>query len=121
VAALEQAGHRVADVPLLREAFVAETRAAARAAAEAPLLEKYAEYARQAGMQGTEDATFDRLAPGRFIIGSVEDCIALVRAYVDANVTWLVLRMQYPSSDPKRVLASIKLFGQEVISQFRTA
>jgi len=61
------------------------------------------------------------LAEGRFIIGSVEECVAPVRKQVQAGVTWLVLRMQYPSSDPRRVLASIKRSGHEVPSRHKTA
>jgi len=118
--ALAKAGQRVPDVPLLREAFTADDGVAARAAVEGPLLEKYAEYARQAGMEGKENPSFEQLAADRFVIGSVDECRALVQQYVQAGVTWLILRMQYPSSDPARVLASVRLFGREVATQFKS-
>ena len=118
--AATQAGHSLAELPLVREALVAETSSEATAIAKQPLLDKYAEYARQAGMVGKENASFERLAAGRFIIGSVEECRALVERYVAAGVTWLVLRMQYPQSDRHRVLASIELFGREIAAKYKT-
>ncbi len=58
---------------------------------------------------------------GRFIIGSVDECVVSVQKQVQAGVTWLALRAQYPGSDPHRVLASIKRFWHEAPSRGKTA
>ena len=117
---LREAGRLVGEFPLMRDCFVAETRAEARKGIERHLVEKYAEYARQANLEvGTEDVSFDKLAQGRFVLGSVDDCRAAVQDYSAAGVTWLILRMQYPGSEPERVIEAIKLFGREVAARFR--
>jgi alkanesulfonate monooxygenase SsuD/methylene tetrahydromethanopterin reductase-like flavin-dependent oxidoreductase (luciferase family) len=117
---LADTGQSIHERPLIRDAFVAETTAEARAGIEASLIAKYGEYARQANLEiGRGGVSFDKLARGRFVVGSVDECTTAVKEYADAGVNWLILRMQYPNSDPVRVLEAIELFGREVAPKFR--
>jgi alkanesulfonate monooxygenase SsuD/methylene tetrahydromethanopterin reductase-like flavin-dependent oxidoreductase (luciferase family) len=109
------AGLDPVEFPLIRDAFVAASSAEARAATEGPLISKYREYAERARIElEPGEPLFDHLAPGRFIVGSVEECREHLLAYAEAGVTWLVLRLQYLGSNPAKCIDCIRLFGQEV-------
>jgi alkanesulfonate monooxygenase SsuD/methylene tetrahydromethanopterin reductase-like flavin-dependent oxidoreductase (luciferase family) len=116
------AGYRIGGFPLMRDSFVAEKSGLARKFTEAALIDKYAEYARQAKLDvGPVGTLYDKLAPSRFIVGTVDECRERLSEYAAAGVTWLILRMQYPGSDDQRVLDSIRLFGQDVWPNNRRA
>jgi len=120
--ALQTAGHPMpAEVPLLREAWLAETPERAWAQAAPYLGRKYAVY----GAWGQDralpaDQTFDRpledLARDRFVVGTPDDLVAAAQRYaVELGVTTLILRVQWPGMRRQAVLEQIRLIGQRVL------
>lgn len=67
-----------------------------------------------------DDFTYDKVASDRFLVGSPEQCIAeLERWHEELGADYFVLRFRHPSGpDHQRALASMKLFGEEVIPRF---
>jgi alkanesulfonate monooxygenase SsuD/methylene tetrahydromethanopterin reductase-like flavin-dependent oxidoreductase (luciferase family) len=120
--ALRAAGHPTpAELPLLREAWLAETQERAWAQAAPYLGRKYAVY----GAWGQDralpaDQTFDRplddLARDRFVVGTPDDLLAASRRYAaDLGVTTLILRIQWPGMNRHQVLDQIRLIGRSVL------
>jgi alkanesulfonate monooxygenase SsuD/methylene tetrahydromethanopterin reductase-like flavin-dependent oxidoreductase (luciferase family) len=120
--ALEVAGHPpLAELPLLREAWLAETPERAWAEAAPYLARKYAVY----GAWGQDralpaDQTFDRpledLARDRFVVGTPDDLVAAAQRYAaELGVTTLILRVQWPGMNPEQVLDQIRLIGRSVL------
>jgi alkanesulfonate monooxygenase SsuD/methylene tetrahydromethanopterin reductase-like flavin-dependent oxidoreductase (luciferase family) len=109
------------ELPLLREAWLADTRERAWAEASPYLRRKYAVYSDWGQDRAVPaDQTFDRpledLARGRFIIGTPDDLLATARRYAgDLGVTTLVLRVQWPGMQRQQVLEQIRLIGEAVI------
>jgi alkanesulfonate monooxygenase SsuD/methylene tetrahydromethanopterin reductase-like flavin-dependent oxidoreductase (luciferase family) len=104
-------------VALLRDGFVAESRAAARAVLEAPLLAKYREYD---GWKSTSVDT-DRYAGSweealpRLVAGSPAECVERIGRYAELGVTTLVLRCQFPGLGHLATLRCIERFGTHVM------
>jgi alkanesulfonate monooxygenase SsuD/methylene tetrahydromethanopterin reductase-like flavin-dependent oxidoreductase (luciferase family) len=121
-AARQEAGlPPAAEIPLVKECYVAESASAAFAEAR-PLLEgKYQAY------RGWEQdkalppgerwsPTFEELARDRFVLGdpvAVREEIARVQERL--GVTTLVFRVQWPGMEQERVLRSIRLLGERVL------
>ena len=110
-------GRAPGEVALLRDGFVAESRAAARAVLEAPLLAKYREYD---GWKSTSvDA--DRYAGSweealpRLVAGSPAECVERIGRYAELGVTTLVLRCQFPGLGHLATLRCIERFGTHVM------
>jgi alkanesulfonate monooxygenase SsuD/methylene tetrahydromethanopterin reductase-like flavin-dependent oxidoreductase (luciferase family) len=118
-------------ISVLRECWVAPSTEQA--------LEEYAEYAMashrfyyEAGaysplvdpwiteLKSTDEFTYDKVAPDRFIVGSPEDCIAEIeRWYEELGCGYFVLRFRHPTGPShEKALAAIKLFGEQVIPHF---
>jgi alkanesulfonate monooxygenase SsuD/methylene tetrahydromethanopterin reductase-like flavin-dependent oxidoreductase (luciferase family) len=118
--ALEEAGRSSAALPVMRECYVAESRAAAWREAE-PMRTKYQEYAARLGaMPFDASAPLTELAKGRFVIGDPDDCAEGLAHYVEANgVTDLILRMQFRGMDPEGALRTVALLGDEVVPRLR--
>jgi alkanesulfonate monooxygenase SsuD/methylene tetrahydromethanopterin reductase-like flavin-dependent oxidoreductase (luciferase family) len=119
---LTEAGHPFPDeLPVLREAFVAPTREQAWAEAGPFLASKYQVY--QTWGQDRvvpADQTFARpleeLARDRFIIGTPDDLAAEAHRYAThLGVTTLILRIQWAGMDQTRILAQIRLIGEQVL------
>ena len=114
------AGKPAGDVVLMRDGFVADSAAAARAALEAPLLAKYREYA---GWKSTSRDR-DRYAPSyeealpRLVAGSAAECVDRVGRYAGLGITTLVLRCQFPGLDHAATMRCIERFGMEVMPHF---
>jgi alkanesulfonate monooxygenase SsuD/methylene tetrahydromethanopterin reductase-like flavin-dependent oxidoreductase (luciferase family) len=123
-AALQANGYAApSELPLLREAWVAETRERAWAEASPYLARKYAVYSDWGQDRAVPaDQTFDRpleeLARDRFLVGTPDDLVAAARRYAtELGVTTLVLRVQWPGMQRDQVLEQIRLIGQEVLPQ----
>ena len=115
----EQTGRDPGDVGLLREAYVAETTAAAEAVVTEPLMRKYegyTEWGQDDAIDGdTFESEWDRLAEDRFLVGSPEDVVAEIERYREAmNLDHLFVRTQFPGMDPADVRSSIRLLAEEV-------
>jgi alkanesulfonate monooxygenase SsuD/methylene tetrahydromethanopterin reductase-like flavin-dependent oxidoreductase (luciferase family) len=115
-------GHQApVDLPLMREAWLAETPQQAWAEAAPFLALKYAVYNAWGQDRALPaDQTFDRpledLARDRFIVGTPDDLVAAAqRSAAELGATTLILRIQWPGMDRQRVLDQIRLIGQSVI------
>jgi alkanesulfonate monooxygenase SsuD/methylene tetrahydromethanopterin reductase-like flavin-dependent oxidoreductase (luciferase family) len=113
-----------AEIPLLRECYVTDSRAGAFAEARPILEPKYKAYQRweqdKALPQGeTWSDAFEELARDRFVIGDpvrVREEIARYRERL--GVTSMMFRLQWPGMDQERVLRSIRLLGEQVLPHF---
>jgi alkanesulfonate monooxygenase SsuD/methylene tetrahydromethanopterin reductase-like flavin-dependent oxidoreductase (luciferase family) len=115
-------GHQApVDLPLMREAWLADTPQQAWAEAAPFLARKYAVYNAWGQDRALPaDQTFDRpledLARDRFIVGTPDDLVAAAqRSAAELGATTLILRIQWPGMDRQRVLDQIRLIGQSVI------
>lgn len=111
-------------MPLMREAFVAETREEAWRMAKPYLERAYRELYMQHGQhkempQGEDDfdLPFEELARDRFIIGDPSDARAEVERYAEMGVDYLVLHTPYFGLTPEQVERCIRLFGSDVIAK----
>lgn len=115
----------LAEIPLIRECYVAGARAAAVAEARPFLEPKYQAYRRweqdKALPAGeTFELGFEALARDRFLIGdgeSVADEIARYRERL--GVTTMIFRLQWPGLDQAAALRAIRLLGERVLPRFR--
>jgi alkanesulfonate monooxygenase SsuD/methylene tetrahydromethanopterin reductase-like flavin-dependent oxidoreductase (luciferase family) len=121
-AALRTSGHpSPRELPLLREAWLADTRERAWEEASPYLTRKYAVYSdwgqdRAVPANQTFDRPLQELARDRFIIGTPEDLLDSARRYADAlGVNTLVLRVQWPGMQREQVLQQIRLLGEAVL------
>ena len=111
----------VPERPLIKEAYVAPSTAAAMAEARPFLEAKYAAYrgweqdrALPAGEQWS--AAFEELARDRFVVGDpprVREELARYRERLGA--TTVIFRLQWPGLEQARVLRSIRLLGEQVL------
>jgi alkanesulfonate monooxygenase SsuD/methylene tetrahydromethanopterin reductase-like flavin-dependent oxidoreductase (luciferase family) len=122
--ALAANGHAMpAELPLLREAWIADSRERAWQEAAPYLARKYAVYTDWGQDRAVPaDQTFDRpleeLARERFIIGTPDDLVGAARRYADElGVTTLILRVQWPGMPRQQVLDQIRLIGESVLSR----
>jgi alkanesulfonate monooxygenase SsuD/methylene tetrahydromethanopterin reductase-like flavin-dependent oxidoreductase (luciferase family) len=113
-----------AEVPLIKECYVAPETATALAEAAVFLDAKYRAYRRweqdkalPAGERWSPG--FEELARDRFVIGDpvrVREEIARCRERL--GVTTLIVRLQWPGMDQAKVLRSIRLLGEKVLPHF---
>ena len=119
--ALRSGGHAMpTELPLLREAWIAETRERAWQEAAPYLARKYAVYTdwgqdRAVPATQTFDRPLEELARDRFIIGTPDDLVAESRRYAqELGVTTLMLRVQWPGMPRQQVVDQIRLIGESV-------
>jgi alkanesulfonate monooxygenase SsuD/methylene tetrahydromethanopterin reductase-like flavin-dependent oxidoreductase (luciferase family) len=115
----------VPDMPIIRETFVAKTRAEAVAKAR-PCLEQlyraiYVKWKQNEAMNDPNELNwaFDKLAQGRFILGSPQECIEQLKEYERRlGVNYFLPRFDWtPGLPQEEILASMKLFGEQVIQK----
>jgi probable F420-dependent oxidoreductase len=113
------------DMPTIRETFVARTRTEAVEKAR-PCLEQlyrgiYIKWKQNEAMNDPSELTwgFDRLAKGRFILGSPEECIDQIREYEDRlGISYMLPRFDWrPGLPQTEILGSMRLFGERVIQK----
>jgi probable F420-dependent oxidoreductase len=115
------------DFPLMREVYCAETDEQAWAEAKEPVLYIYREYLEWGHMLDEHgqpvppsDERALNLLRKRFIIGSPETCIRECQMYgKELGVTNVIMRMKFPGLSHRRVLNSIKLWGEKVMPQIQ--
>ena len=112
-------------IPIIRETFVAKTRAEAVAKAR-PCLEQlyraiYVKWKQNEAMNDPHELSwaFDKLAKGRFILGSPEECIDQLQEYQSRlGVDYFLPRFDWTPGLPQdEILASMRLFGERVIQK----
>ena len=113
------------EIPIIRETFVAKTRAEAVAKAR-PCLEQlyraiYVKWKQNEAMSDPNELTwaFDKLAKGRFILGSPEECVEQLQEYRERlGVSYFLPRFDWtPGLPQEEILASMRLFGEKVIQR----
>ena len=116
---------RPGQIAVLREAWVAGTRDAAREEYGPAVLETHRYYYRHGAyyrdVPSEADLSLDRVAEGRLVLGSPEDCIRQIEEWhAAAGAEWFLLRFSHPTGPAhEKVLAAMRLFGQKVIPHFR--
>jgi len=112
-------------VPIIRETFVAKTRKEAVEKAR-PCLEQlyraiYVKWKQNEAMSdpGELSWAFDKLARGRFILGSPEECLDQIKEYESRlGVNYMLPRFDWtPGLAQEEILASMRLFGEKVIQR----
>jgi alkanesulfonate monooxygenase SsuD/methylene tetrahydromethanopterin reductase-like flavin-dependent oxidoreductase (luciferase family) len=110
-----------AEIPLIKECYVAADAATALGEARPYLEAKYQAYRRweqDRALPGDEQwsPAFEELARDRFLVGDparVRDEIARYRERL--GVTTLIVRVQWPGMEQARVLRSLRLLGEAVL------
>ncbi|MFC4949177.1 LLM class flavin-dependent oxidoreductase [Pseudonocardia sp. GCM10023141] len=71
-------------------------------------------------LTSTDEFTYDKVSPDRFIIGSPEHCISEIERWnAELGSDYFVMRFRHPTGPThEKALASIKLFGEKVIPAF---
>lgn len=109
------------EVPVMREAFVAETHEEAIETARDHLWEKYQTYLDWGQDEAMEDERdlhqpFEALAEDRFLLGTpAEVCAELERYEHELDASRVILRSHWPGLSYDRVRESLELIGDEVI------
>jgi alkanesulfonate monooxygenase SsuD/methylene tetrahydromethanopterin reductase-like flavin-dependent oxidoreductase (luciferase family) len=97
-------GREPRELPALREAVVAPTRAEAVALAE-PFLDP----------RGTSSAGPVALEPGRYIVGAPDEAAGELEALFDAGVDHVIFRIQRPGIAYRDAIRTIELLASDVI------
>lgn len=113
-------------MPVMREAFVAETASEARALMR-PYVERqyhqlYLEHGQDKVMPAGDDRfdlPIEELTRDRFIVGDPEECAAEIARYVDAGFNYLVLQPPWCEVDDAANERCIALLGTEVIPRVK--
>ena len=114
-----------AQVVLFREGFVARTRDEAVREYEAALLSTHRYYWRHGSyypdIKKEEDLDLKRIGLDRLILGSPKDCAERVRAWnAEIGADYFLIRFKHPVGPPHaKVMEALKLFGEQVIPEFR--
>jgi alkanesulfonate monooxygenase SsuD/methylene tetrahydromethanopterin reductase-like flavin-dependent oxidoreductase (luciferase family) len=114
-----------AEIPLIKECYVAPRVAAAAAEARPFLGPKYEAYraweqdkALPAGESFASD--FDALARDRFLLGDPARVREEIARYRDTlGVTTIIVRVQWPGMEQAKVLRTIRLLGEQVFPHLR--
>jgi len=113
-----------AEWPLTRDVIIADTDQRARELAEEHIMVAYRrEYAggwRHPFIDASIATDLDKLAEGRFIIGSPEQCVRRLRRFVEEyGMTHLICRMFFPGMPHAHILRGLELLAREVMPAFR--
>jgi alkanesulfonate monooxygenase SsuD/methylene tetrahydromethanopterin reductase-like flavin-dependent oxidoreductase (luciferase family) len=124
---LQEAGKPFpAELPMIKELYVAPDRQTAIQECRPFLEAKYKAYASwgqdKALPQGDSfDLAFEELVRDRFIVGDPDDCTRELQRYVDAlGVNCFILRIQWPGMEQAKVLRTIKLLAERVMPKLRS-
>ena len=120
--ALDAAGQPMpAQLPMVREMYVAADRETAFVESQPYLEGKYAAYAawgQDKALPGEEDFTvpYADLARDRFVLGAPDDIVREIERYEsELGVTHILFRMQWPGMPHEQVLRQLELLGREVV------
>lgn len=110
-----------AEVPIIKELYVASDRRTATEECRPFLEAKYKAY----GAWGQDkalprgdrfDVAFEELVRDRFIIGDPDDCIREIRRHADLlGANTFIFRVQWPGMEQAKVLRSIGLLAERVL------
>lgn len=109
-----------AELPLMREICVAESREAALALARPSLEQKYKAYVawgQQHALPSDDDMTqaFDDLLRDRFILGDPASCAEEIQRCIEATgANTMIFRVTWPGMPQEGVLRGLRLLGEQV-------
>ena len=115
------------DLPMMREAYIGDTRQQAVTESQPYLASKYQAYAdwgQDKALPGNESfqVPFEDLARDRFIMGAPDDLVSEFRHYEDRlGVTHMILRMQWPGMEHSKVLKQLEIMGRDVIPRLKSS
>jgi alkanesulfonate monooxygenase SsuD/methylene tetrahydromethanopterin reductase-like flavin-dependent oxidoreductase (luciferase family) len=115
-----------AELPVIKELYVAPDRRSAVAECRPFLEGKYQAYAswgqdKALPQEDSFDLAFEELVQDRFIIGDPQDCRRELRRYADAlGVNCFIFRIQWPGMEQAKVLRTIELLAEHVIPEFKS-
>jgi alkanesulfonate monooxygenase SsuD/methylene tetrahydromethanopterin reductase-like flavin-dependent oxidoreductase (luciferase family) len=120
--ALQEAGKPFpAELPMIKELYVAPDRHTAIQECRPFLEAKYQAYAswgqdKALPKEDSFDLAFEELVQDRFIIGDPGDCVRELRRYIGVlGVNCFIFRIQWPGMEQAKVLRTIKLLAEQVI------
>jgi alkanesulfonate monooxygenase SsuD/methylene tetrahydromethanopterin reductase-like flavin-dependent oxidoreductase (luciferase family) len=111
-------------VALMRDAWVAETRAEATEVYGPEVMTAYKYYWRNGlsefrSIRSESEITLDNLGPDRLILGEPEECVAEFQRWSEAvGAEYFLLRLRHAHSGGpphEKIMEAIRLFGEEVI------
>ncbi len=124
---LQEAGKPFpAELPMIKELYVAPDRRTAIQECRPFLEAKYQAYAawgqdKALPQEDSFDLAFDELVQDRFIIGAPDDCVRELRRYVEAlGVNCFIFRIQWPGMGQSKVLRTIKLLAERVMPELQS-
>jgi alkanesulfonate monooxygenase SsuD/methylene tetrahydromethanopterin reductase-like flavin-dependent oxidoreductase (luciferase family) len=115
-----------AELPLIKELYIAPDRKTALAECRPFLEAKYKAYASwgqdKALPEGDSfDLDFEDLIADRFIIGDPDDAVREIRRYQQAlGASCFIFRVQWPGMEQAKVLRTIELLAERVMPAFNT-
>jgi alkanesulfonate monooxygenase SsuD/methylene tetrahydromethanopterin reductase-like flavin-dependent oxidoreductase (luciferase family) len=110
-----------AELPMIKELYVAPDRKTALQECRPFLEAKYQAYAawgqdKALPQEDSFDLAFESLIRDRFIIGDPDDCVRELRRYVEAlGVNCFIFRIQWPGMEQAKVLRTIALLDEHVM------
>jgi alkanesulfonate monooxygenase SsuD/methylene tetrahydromethanopterin reductase-like flavin-dependent oxidoreductase (luciferase family) len=123
---LQEAGKPFpAELPMIKELYVAPDRRTAIQECRPFLEAKYQAYAswgqdKALPEEDSFDLAFDELVQDRFIIGAPDDCVRELRRYIEAlGVNCFIFRIQWPGMEQSNVLRTIKLLAERVMPELQ--
>jgi alkanesulfonate monooxygenase SsuD/methylene tetrahydromethanopterin reductase-like flavin-dependent oxidoreductase (luciferase family) len=123
---LQEAGKLFpAELPMIKELYVAPDRRTAIAECHPFLEAKYHAYAswgqdKALPQEDSFDLAFEELVQDRFIIGDAEDCRHELRRYADTlGVNCFIFRIQWPGMEQTKVLRTIDILAEQVMPALR--
>ncbi len=109
-----------AEIPVIRELCIGETRDEALRVTRPHLERKYQAYVswgQHKMLPGDDDMTqtFDGLARDRFVIGDPGECAAEIQRTLErTGATAMIFRLHWPGSPHEAVMRSLRLVGEKV-------
>jgi alkanesulfonate monooxygenase SsuD/methylene tetrahydromethanopterin reductase-like flavin-dependent oxidoreductase (luciferase family) len=110
-----------AEVPMIKELYVAPDRQTALRECRPFLEAKYQAYAswgqdKALPQEDSFNLAFDELVRDRFVIGDPDDCVRELRRYIAAlGVNCFIFRIQWPGMEQAKVLRTIELLAEHVV------
>jgi alkanesulfonate monooxygenase SsuD/methylene tetrahydromethanopterin reductase-like flavin-dependent oxidoreductase (luciferase family) len=114
-----------AELPMIKELYVAPDRKTALRECRPFLEAKYQAYAawgqdKALPQEDSFDLAFEELVQDRFIIGDPDDCVRELRRYVEAlGVNCFIFRIQWPGMEQAKVLRTIALLARHVMPELQ--
>jgi alkanesulfonate monooxygenase SsuD/methylene tetrahydromethanopterin reductase-like flavin-dependent oxidoreductase (luciferase family) len=115
-----------AELPMIKELYVAPDRKTALQECRPFLEAKYQAYAawgqdKALPQEDSFDLAFEELVQDRFIIGDPDDCVRELRRYAEAlGVNCFIFRIQWPGMEQAKVLRTIALLAEHVMPELQS-